>query len=63
MPKKKKSQDDVQPKQSGNAKSLKDLDKENEIIYNKKHIWMRRLFISLFSTYYVDYIITVNKRL
>ena len=44
MPKKKKPQDDVQPKQSGNAKSLKDLDKE----------------ISFFLTYYVDYIITVN---
>ena len=29
MPKKKKSQNNVQPKQSGKAKSLKDLDKES----------------------------------
>ena len=33
MPKKKKSQNNVQPKQSGKAKSLKDLDKENSIVF------------------------------
>ena len=27
------------------SKSLKDLEILNEVIYNKKHVWMRRLFL------------------
>ena len=40
---------DVQPKQSGNAKSRKYLEKANDII-----------FLVLLNICYVDYIITVN---
>ena len=40
MPRKKKSSPNP-PK----SKSLKDLELENEVIYNKKHVWMRRLFL------------------
>ena len=45
MPRKKKTQLPVEPQQTGNAKSLKELEKEDESIYNKKHVWMRRVFI------------------
>ena len=31
------------------SKSLKDLELENEVIYNKKHVWMRRLFFEFLN--------------
>ena len=45
MPRKKKTIVALEPQQTGYAKSLKELEKENESIYNKKHVWMRRVFI------------------
>ena len=47
MPRKQKTLVPVEPQQTGNAKLLKELEKENESIYNKKHVWMRRVFIQL----------------
>ena len=44
MPPKKKSSPN--PRKS---KSLKDLELENEVIYNKKHVWMRRLFFEFLN--------------
>ena len=35
--------------QSSKAKSLKELELQNEVIYNKKHIWMRRVFIDFIN--------------
>ena len=45
MPRKSKSKRSLPNKSPRQAKSMVQLEKENEIIYNKKHIWMKRVFI------------------
>ena len=44
MPRKSKSKKSLRNKSPTEAKSMVQLEKENEIIYNKKHIWMKRVF-------------------
>ena len=46
MAKKKKVSAEEKSKVSSarRAKCLKELEKENENVYNKKHIWMKRMF-------------------
>ena len=49
--KKVKSKQKTEVKSSAKAKSMQQLEKENDIIFNKKHIWMRTSIVKELKQY------------